>query len=207
MHIYPWQIDPMPLLQSTIDLWKTTTPVQADPIPPPPIDHRFVENHYTKYVSYIAEYTYTHGRLNPTPISIWPEIYGRPLHQLCFTYRRMHRYQCRQTPSLPPPIDHRFLENHYTKEVSYIAECTHTQDRWTSHQSIIDACNTTTSDKFHIEKNAHIPKADGPPHQSIIDACNTTTLDRFHMEKNVHIPKADRPPSIDHRCMQHHYTG
>ena len=26
MHIYPWQIDPTPLLQSTIDLWKTITP-------------------------------------------------------------------------------------------------------------------------------------------------------------------------------------
>ena len=55
-------------------------------------------------------------------------------------------------------------------------------------QLIIDACNTTTLDKFHIEKNPHIPKADGLTHQSIIDACNTTTLDKFHMEKNVHIP-------------------
>ena len=29
----------------------------------------------------------------------------------------------------PPPIDHRSMEYHYTKEVSHIAECTYTQGR------------------------------------------------------------------------------
>ena len=26
MHIYPWWIDPTPLLQLSLDLWKTITP-------------------------------------------------------------------------------------------------------------------------------------------------------------------------------------
>ena len=43
MHIYPWQIAPTP----------------------PPIKHRTLENHHTKYVSYIAQCIYTHGRLTP----------------------------------------------------------------------------------------------------------------------------------------------
>ena len=45
MHIYPWQIDPTP----------------------PPIEHRSLENHYTKYISYIAQCIYTHSRLTPPP--------------------------------------------------------------------------------------------------------------------------------------------
>ena len=35
--------------------------------PPPPIEHRCLENHYTKYISYIAQCTYTHGRLMQPP--------------------------------------------------------------------------------------------------------------------------------------------
>ena len=61
MHIYPLQIDPTPLLQLSIDLWKTITPNmfhiypwQIDPTPSPPTKHRSLENHYTKYISYIA---------------------------------------------------------------------------------------------------------------------------------------------------------
>ena len=44
MHICPWQIEPNP---------------------PPPIEHRSLENHDTKSVSYIAQCTYTHDRLTP----------------------------------------------------------------------------------------------------------------------------------------------
>ena len=56
MHIYLGQM--YPLLQSTIDLWNTTTlnkfnisknahiPRADIPIPPPPIDHRSMEHHY-----------------------------------------------------------------------------------------------------------------------------------------------------------------
>ena len=44
MHIYLWLIDPTPLLQSSIDLWKISTQI-----------------HYI----YIAQCTYTHYRLTP----------------------------------------------------------------------------------------------------------------------------------------------
>ena len=83
-----WQTDPTPppidlrsmedhtpLLKLTIDLWKTTTL------------HQF------------------HGRLTPPPSSNWPQTYARPLHQLCFTYRCMYRYQCRPHPLLQSTID------------------------------------------------------------------------------------------------------
>ena len=84
MHVYLWQVDPIPLLQLSIDLWKTITPnnfyiyiyiAQSTytycrlPPPPPPIEHRSLENHYTIYVSYIAQCIYTHGRLTPPPVN------------------------------------------------------------------------------------------------------------------------------------------
>ena len=47
MHIYSLQIDPTP----------------------PPIEYRSVENHYIKYISYIAQCIYTHGRLTPPPVN------------------------------------------------------------------------------------------------------------------------------------------
>ena len=43
MHIYLCQIDP--LLQLSIDLCKTITPHK---FPPPPIEQRSLQNHYTK---------------------------------------------------------------------------------------------------------------------------------------------------------------
>ena len=82
----------------------------------------------------------------------------------------------------PPPIDHRSLEHHYTKDVSHIEECTY---------------NTTRPNKFHIYKNAHMAMADIPPapidHGSLehhctedvshIEECiyNTTTPNKFHI--------------------------
>ena len=47
MHIYLWQIDPPQLLQLSIYIWKTITP--------------------NKFHLYIAQCTYTHGRLTPQP--------------------------------------------------------------------------------------------------------------------------------------------
>ena len=140
MHIYPWQID-LPLLQLSIDLWKTITQHKfhiyiaqctytygrSTPPPPPPIEHRSLENHYTKQVSYIAECTYTHGRLTP--------------------------------PSPHPSIAYRSMQHHYTKEVSHLEECTYTQGRWTPLQLTINLCNVATlnqdnlcrhTDTFHI---------------------------------------------------------
>ena len=48
----------------------------------------------------------------------------------------------------PPPVDHRSMEYHYTKEVSHIAECTYTKGPLL--QLTIDVWNTTTQNKFNI---------------------------------------------------------
>ena len=133
MHIYPWQIDPIPCS----------------------IEHRSLENHYTKYVSYIAQCTYTHGRLIPpllqSSIDLWKTMTPNKFHiyiaQCTYTYGRLtppllqssidlwktitpqkfHIYiaECtythgRLTPP-PPPIEHRSLENYYIKyEICFI---------------------------------------------------------------------------------------
>ena len=60
-------------------------------------------------------------------------------------------------------------------------------------QSTIDLWNTTTPNKFHIEKNAHIPMADYPL-QLTIDLWKITTPNKFHILKNAHIPSLDLPP-------------
>ena len=98
MHIYLWQIDPTPLLQSSIDLWKTTwqkfhiyiaqciyTHGRSTPTPPP-IEHRSLENHYITEVSYIVQCTYTHGRLMPPPPPIEHRCLENPLHEISFIY-------------------------------------------------------------------------------------------------------------------------
>ena len=73
MHIFKCQTDPIlpPIKHRSLE--KTTEP-------PPLIDHRYLENHQTKKVSYIAECTYTYVRLNP-PL---PPIEHRPLEN-CYT--------------------------------------------------------------------------------------------------------------------------
>ena len=57
--------------------------LQMDP-PPPPIEHRCLENHYIKYVSYIAQWIYTHGRLTPPPsqlsMDLWKTITPNTFH-------------------------------------------------------------------------------------------------------------------------------
>ena len=88
-------------------------------------------------------------------------------------------------------------------------------------QSSIDVCKTITPNKFYIEKNAHIPLADGPP-QLTRDPCYTVTSKKFHILQNVHIPMTDwplcqstlhpcytiTPPlPIDHGSMLHSYIS
>ena len=139
--------------QLSIDALHTATPNLADlediaqctythgrlTPPPPPIKHRSLENHYTKYISYIAKCIYIYGRLTPTPsqssidalhtasliladIAQWTYTHGRliaPLSQLsidAFTTA---------TPNLAYLAD--------------IAQCTYTHGRLTS-QSIKHRC-------------------------------------------------------------------
>ena len=56
-------------------------------------------------------------------------------------------------------------------------------------QSSIDVCKTITPNKFYIQKNAHIPLADGPPidHRSMLH-CYTPKSNIVH---NAHTPMAD----------------
>ena len=146
-----WQTDTTPLLQLTIDLWQTNTLCCTycrmhryqcrQTSPPPPIDHKSLEDHYTISVSWQTDTT----PLLQLTIDLWQT------NTLCCTYCRMHRYQCRQTPP-PPPIDHRSLVNHYTDYVSHIDICIDTSvDR--PHpllQLAIDKWKSTTLTIFHI---------------------------------------------------------
>ena len=98
-------------------------------------------------------------------------------------------------------------------------------------QLTIDVWKTTTPNKFHIWKNAHIPVQTDPPpppinHRSMedhytsaerphpllqltIDLWQTATLNKFHREKNAQIPVQTDPtlPPINHRSMEDHYTS
>ena len=76
--------------------------------------HRSLQNHYTKYVSYIARCTYTHGRLTPTPsqLSIDALTTATPnladladIAQCTYMHGKWN----------PQAIEHRCLEYHYTK--------------------------------------------------------------------------------------------
>ena len=51
---------------------------------------------------------------------------------------------------IPPLINNRSLECHYTKYVLHIIECTYTQERCAPLQSTIDLWNSTTQNKFYI---------------------------------------------------------
>ena len=101
MHIYPWQTDPTP----------------------PQIKHRSLENQYMKYVThiYIAQCTYTHGRLTAPLSQLSIDAFHTATANLPDP---ADRAQCtyshdKLTPA-HPPIEHRSLENQYTKYVSYI---------------------------------------------------------------------------------------
>ena len=90
MHIYPWQMNPPS---------------------PPPIKHRSLENHYTKYISYIAQCIYTHGRLTPPLlqliIDLWKTIIPNKFD--------IYIYIAQWTYMTPQSIKHRCLEYCYTK--------------------------------------------------------------------------------------------
>ena len=140
MHIYPWQIDATPS-QLSIDALNTAMPNLADIAqctytngrltPPPSVEHRSVENHYTTYVSYI--YSTMH-------IYLWQidlkSIEHRCL-EYCYTkfgrssrYSTMHIYpwQIDPIPLLQLSID---ALNTTTLNLADIAQCTYTQGRLT----------------------------------------------------------------------------
>ena len=130
---------------------------------------------------------------------------------LCFTYRCMHRYQCRQTPP-PPLIDHRSMEDHYIS-----AERPHPL-----LQLIIDLWKTTTLQQFHVRLTPPPPPID---HRSLadhytdyvahIEECTDTSAERPHplLQSTIDLWKTTTPvqrdptPSpVDHRSLADHYT-
>ena len=181
---------PHPLLQLSIDLWKTITPnkfhiyiAQCTYIhgrlnpPPPPIENRSLENHYTKYVSYIAQCIYTHGRLTPAP------------HQLSIDALNT------TTPNLADLMS-----------------------RFPPSQLSIDALNTATLNlaDLLVDLLTDLPIT---PSQSSIDALNTTTpnladlladlpqsIEHRCLEYGYTKLGRSTPQSIEHRCLEHHYT-
>ena len=179
MHIYPLHNDwPDPLLLASINLWKTITPNKfhiwhnahipmADQHPPPPIQHRSLENHYTKSVSYKHNAHIPMAELPLTP-SIWHRC-------LEYHYTKLGRSTGRSIPwsmkwdalhtvtpnltdllaDLPPSIKQSCLEYSYAK----LGRSTPPPS-----QLSIDALNTITPNLVDL-----------PPSQSSIDALNTTT--------------------------------
>ena len=136
--------------------------------PPPPIKHRSVQNHYTTQVSYIAQCTYTHGRLPPCNEAWIPWIL---LHQTChiswhiYIYLEECTYTCGRLTPHSPPIEHRCLEYHYTK-----------------------------LGRFRILHNAHICMADGTP--SIDCSCIQDHYTKYvsHIGECTYILMAEGPP-------------
>ena len=136
---------------------------------PTPIDHTCKEYHYTTEVSHIAECTYPRP-----PNSNWPEIYEILLHQICVTYSRMHIY----VGQMYPPIDHKYMEYHYTTEVLHIAEYTYTKDPssyWPENYGIpLHQISFTYSRK-------HIYLGQMYPLQLTRDIWSTTIPNKCHM--------------------------
>ena len=78
-----------------------------------------MEYHYTKEVSHIAEWTYTKVPLLQLTIDLWNIT----------TPNQFNIQQNAHIPraNVPPPINHKSIAYHYTKEVSHIAEWTYTK--------------------------------------------------------------------------------
>ena len=107
------------------------------------VEHRCLEHCYTK----LSRST---GRCNPPQLSI--DTWNTTTPNLADQARSTGRF----TPQLS--IDA------WNTAASNLADAVRSTGRSTNPlQSIIDACNTTTPNKFHIYKNAHICMADGPP--------------------------------------------
>ena len=126
------------------------------------------------------------------------QMYGTLLHQISFTYSRMHIYQ-----GPPLPIDHKSKEYHYTEYVSHIGECTYTQGICTPVQSTIDVWNTASTHKFHRQQNAHIPSP--PSNEPQIYGMSLDQIHLTYSRMHISLGQINHPP-IDHKCMEYCYT-
>ena len=144
--------------------------------PPPPIDHRFMQDHYTDYVSHIDICTDTSADRPQPP----PPINHRSMEDHYTSAERSHpllqsvihfwktttlqQFHGRLTPP-PPPINNRSMQDHYTNYISHIDVCTYTSaDR--PHpllQSTIDLCKTTTPVQRDPTPSSNQSKISGKP--------------------------------------------
>ena len=198
--------------QLTIDALTTATPKLAD-VPPQSIKHRCLEYHYTKLgrctpqsiEHRCLEYCYTKlGKCTPQSIK-------HRLLEYCYT----NLGKCILPPSqssidalnittpnladVPQSIHHRCLEYHHTKTTRSIYRTIHIYP-WqidSPSQFSIDALTTATPNLAHLmaeQCTYTYGRLIHPSHLSI-DTLNIVT-------PNV----ADVPQSIDHRCLEYHYT-
>ena len=112
-------------LQLTIDIQNSITPnnfyIQKNTHIPPLINNRpleYMRFYYTKYVLHTEESTYTKASL----LQLTIDLCNTTTPHMVNIYQNTHILR----EDVPPPIDHKCMEYHYTKEVSHIAECTYT---------------------------------------------------------------------------------
>ena len=108
----------------------------------------------------------------------------------------------------PRPIKHRCLEYHYTK----LGRSTGRSHIWQNCLADLPPPIKHRCLEYHYTKlgrstgRSHIWQiclADLPPHQLSIDALNTVTPNLADLPQ---ICQQIYPPSIEHRCLEYHYT-
>ena len=173
--------------------------------PPPPIDHRSMEHHYTESLGHddLKFYPLLQSTINlwnpttpnTTTLNLW----------VMMTLRFPH-----------PPINHRSLEHHYTESLGhddikfYPPPLTNMHadafpsDRkyYLFHYYYYNMWNKTQTEPYYIRtvlpigecKNAEIPRADYPP-QLNLALQSSTTLGQFDMWQNADVPRSGVPPT------------
>ena len=106
--------------------------------------------------------------------------------------------------------------NTATPNIAYladIAQCTYMHDRLTPSKSSIDTLHTATPKLAHLADIAQCTYMHGrltpPPSQSSIDALHTTTpnwADLADIAQCTYMHGRSTPQSIEHRCLEYHYT-
>ena len=137
--------------------------------------HRSLENHYTKYVSYIAQCTYTYGRLTPHPKSIKHRCLEYSYTKLgrSSRYSTMHIYAWQMEPPSQLSTDALNTTTTNLADLTDVAQCTYMHGKWTPSQWSIHALNTTTA--------------------NLADLADMAQCTYMHGRSN--------PQSIKHRCL------
>ena len=87
---------------------------------PPLINHRSSQDHYTKYISYIEECTYTSGQL-------YPPIYHRYMQH---NYTEECTYTHGKLTPPPPLINSRSMQHPYIKSLSHTLDSPYNEKKY-----------------------------------------------------------------------------